>query len=281
MIVVDHTCPCIACGYDLKGLAREDRCPECGRHVRASHHGPTLDRADAHWAHAVRSGQRQIAWASTLLTVGALLFAVAYLVFFFQVFDDPRAVIRLGVFTIGPFVALGFTLLISGGVRVTAREPTTYPEMPERRACRGFLWAILTLGALLAPTPLLLALGGSVSRTIAWCADILLLALVGAGLMLAWYAARYLARLAVRAPDGKLPASVRSATISLVGAAALLALGVVPSNLLSDALRWQNEPDRYYILGLTLLVALTIGAGVRFSTVMHRLSRAVRRGSVR
>lgn len=47
---------CFFCGYDLRGRAREDVCPECGRRVSESMGEDRLDWADRRWLGRVRVG---------------------------------------------------------------------------------------------------------------------------------------------------------------------------------------------------------------------------------
>jgi len=48
--------PCVGCGYDLRGLQSDGRCPECGLSIERSLHGDWLGVADRDWIDTVRLG---------------------------------------------------------------------------------------------------------------------------------------------------------------------------------------------------------------------------------
>lgn len=50
--------PCVACGYDLRGLSQSGRCPECGAAIERSLRGNLLKYADLAWLTKVRRGVR-------------------------------------------------------------------------------------------------------------------------------------------------------------------------------------------------------------------------------
>lgn len=54
--------PCSVCGYNLRGQAREGRCPECGAAVMEAFRGGQLTYADRDWLIRVRSGVNLVFW---------------------------------------------------------------------------------------------------------------------------------------------------------------------------------------------------------------------------
>ena len=48
--------PCIHCGYNLRGLATDGRCPECGTSIARSIHGDLLSWADPLWLKRIDRG---------------------------------------------------------------------------------------------------------------------------------------------------------------------------------------------------------------------------------
>jgi predicted Ser/Thr protein kinase/rubrerythrin len=67
--------PCAQCGYNLRSLARDGKCPECGREVQDSLFRERLMFADEQWLRVVKVG---------VTTIGYGLVAAVLLVVFFQ-----------------------------------------------------------------------------------------------------------------------------------------------------------------------------------------------------
>lgn len=58
MVICDRACR--RCGYNLRGLHREGRCPECGRPVGLSFEGDLLRFADPDWVETLARGSRLV-----------------------------------------------------------------------------------------------------------------------------------------------------------------------------------------------------------------------------
>jgi tetratricopeptide (TPR) repeat protein len=107
---IDGDVTCVACGYNLRGLAPEKVCPECGTAVHRSLHGDQLRYADATWLGMIRRGIRLMLWN---LLLAILVFVAMVLA---KSWDWPPALgMILG--SIKAALALWATLL------VTAQEP--------------------------------------------------------------------------------------------------------------------------------------------------------------
>ncbi len=59
---VDDDRACARCGYNLRGLSPDGRCPECGALVARSLHGNFLRYADADWLEKLRLATRVKLW---------------------------------------------------------------------------------------------------------------------------------------------------------------------------------------------------------------------------
>lgn len=74
---IDFNAPCAQCLYDLKGLTREDRCPECGRPVADSLLPFILHNADPAYTRPLRAAAR---WIFFLLPVSTVLVVAAWFI---------------------------------------------------------------------------------------------------------------------------------------------------------------------------------------------------------
>lgn len=60
---IDDDLPCVACGYNLRGLTKKHRCPECGTPAGFSTSGDLLQYAPVPWLRTVRNGLALLLWA--------------------------------------------------------------------------------------------------------------------------------------------------------------------------------------------------------------------------
>lgn len=111
-VTVEVDVPCIACGYNLRGLPTDGQCPECGTGIdgsiqqwRAKGKVPALDRADPHWL-------RRLAVGTLCMTVSGVMLVVVFTAF------APRAVgWQLATWLTADALGLASIFLI------TSREP--------------------------------------------------------------------------------------------------------------------------------------------------------------
>ena len=60
---IDDDLECVHCGYNLRGLTKKHRCPECGTPAGMSLQGDLLQYASAPWLKSVRNGLAMLLWA--------------------------------------------------------------------------------------------------------------------------------------------------------------------------------------------------------------------------
>jgi hypothetical protein len=113
--------PCQECGYNLRGLAEEDRCPECAAPVNGSTRRDLLRFADPRWLQRLALGSRIIVIACVSIIVLDLAPAVLSAPF-----------VNLGAETMGVLftgyrlLRAGLTLLVvGGGWLLTTAEPAS------------------------------------------------------------------------------------------------------------------------------------------------------------
>ena len=87
---------CIRCGYDLRGLAEDGRCPECGENIGVSLPGRLLAVADKGWVRSILWGA--VLSGATLPLMYAVAFAAQYI---WGDFGVPLALFPAIVFAFG------------------------------------------------------------------------------------------------------------------------------------------------------------------------------------
>lgn len=71
---IDEDVPCRRCGYNLRSLVLDGRCPECGTAVGRSLHGDLLRFSDPAWVQSLASGMN---WILAGMIIGFIVGAVA------------------------------------------------------------------------------------------------------------------------------------------------------------------------------------------------------------
>ncbi|NLF31382.1 MAG: hypothetical protein GX591_10930 [Planctomycetes bacterium] len=199
--------PCIACGYDLRGLAPNDVCPECGTPVRDSLEGDFLPTAPPRYVRRLARGAI-LMLCGTLLTLAGILLAVGALVAY------ANLGIRLpAVPWIAALSALAGCLSdLCGAWLIGSRDPRHLWRdgvFPLRRVVRGTallapaLEAWLALGAMAHPVGGR-ALASAPGPLLPILVLLILVWLVGQFARLAWCR-----RLAMRIPDEALARQTR------------------------------------------------------------------------
>lgn len=118
---------CVDCGYNLRGLSTDGRCPECGADVEASLRGHELQAASLPWLREICQGFALMKRA-VLIALCALLFAIAVELIFAYVKPNAPLIyksadILFGVVVIamGLLALFGFFLATKVEPRVAAR----------------------------------------------------------------------------------------------------------------------------------------------------------------
>jgi hypothetical protein len=102
--------PCFRCGYNLRSLAMDGRCPECGKAVRLSMRGQHLAAADPRWRRRLRLG-------AGLHASGLIGFQVIVLSLFYSHRDGGALVLRY------MFMVVAVSLGAAGAWLMAAPEP--------------------------------------------------------------------------------------------------------------------------------------------------------------
>lgn len=135
---------CIGCGYDLRSLPVDGRCPECGRAIAASVGGRRLAAADPQWLTRLAIGQSVVAWGLHVALVGFWLMPLLGILFVAVSFDGKLSTRPfLFVFSFLKLVLLGGTVLVwVGAILVTAPDPSESGGEPANSARRLARWCM-------------------------------------------------------------------------------------------------------------------------------------------
>ena len=211
--------PCVICGYDLRGLSAQARCPECGAEVGRSLHGDLLEYADFGWVLSLRRGSALIAWSINLFLAGwVVVFGLGMLLGSLGVLSarSPAAKYMNALF---PAVAVVSSVMLCWGVWLFTRQEPRELGVEEQTSVRRLTRAAVILVVLLLSLRLVLVFG-SFARYVDGAA---LLAFICASAG----AARRVHHLAPRLPAPKLEQKARGAARRLLpGTAGAIGIGV-------------------------------------------------------
>jgi hypothetical protein len=236
---------CVGCGYDLRGLAPDGTCPECGTPVARALRGDALAAADPDWL-------RRIAIGLQLVGIGCivLILRVPVWVMLDALADDlldARPVVRQAMQIVVNFATM--SLLLLGVAWVTTLDPRrAEDEQPFglRRVARA--GAVAALVVALLDEAIELAGGGLPalpSSATAWLSIIATVVAVVASTY-------YLAGIIDRIPKAALAKRLRSY-------ARVFAI-VIPVVAIGDALRPAVGVGSPVVLGVVL--TMTVGGGL-------------------
>lgn len=133
-ILRDMTCG--TCGYNLRGLSPDGRCPECGHPIEESRYDPRLAAADPRWLRVIRTG-------FTILLIAEFVTAAARLLGYAIVITYLAYQAMIIVWFIGATVhALGSWTVAS---RDRACPPMFDPRHLRRvvRVCAVVVWTVM------------------------------------------------------------------------------------------------------------------------------------------
>lgn len=198
--------PCLACGYNLRGLPLEHDCPECGQRIAAWVRTDRFMQLDAAWLGKMRRGAR---------------------------------LLQIGVIAALPLVVPGLSVAAAGLWPLTAAPPKnmggeTAGDRATRLAARWFFGVGLLIG-LAVLILLLIKISGETRKLLGdWraydAAAIAAGALIVLGLASAW---RHLSQLARRLPDGDLARGFARLRVDwFIGAGIFIAIALI-ANLIN------------------------------------------------
>ena len=205
--VIQLDVACRRCGYNVRGLHHEGRCPECGTAIGLSCYGDLLRFADPEWVETLVRGLGLILWGILVMVVSVVLAIVLILV-------TRQTWLGSALGTLGSLVGVWGTWI------VTRADPSGIGEdryVSDRRIVRISLCIGMGQNALRF-------LDESLALTANWHAAFLLTALLAGlvGVVGEFARLTYFGKLAVRVPNEAL--AKRAQTLRWVMA---ISLGVV------------------------------------------------------
>ncbi len=253
--VIDRDVACASCGYNLRGLAPDGRCPECGAPIANSLRGNTLSSCDPRWLGRLRLGADLIR-VGMIVSVGLVLAVVI---------TSGMPPLRTWILLAFQVIATG--LMIAGTWLLTLpeiREDSKSPGAKARWRCRGMLFAVLALDVYLIIIVLVHATG------FWWLLALRLLAgLVWIGLLTV-----HIRYLSIRADSGGLRRSCRTNLLVIKGLAALLVIVAAFDrfrDVVYDLVRWlplTGQTENYVEAFLLLILFSSLYAGLPLLTIV-------------
>lgn len=140
---------CVQCSYNLRGLTKAGRCPECGESVARSLRGPKLSEANARWLTRIHGGILLVnlgLWIGTVTCIAILLTSTTRFAGSQLMITVPWLVVAGGFAVAVSFVLLGCMFCSSVEPR-TARETKRWDA---RRWIRAASITVICLGCLAA-----------------------------------------------------------------------------------------------------------------------------------
>ena len=196
---IQDDAPCLACGYNLRGLGSHGRCPECGTAIGRSLHGNFLRFARPDYVRKLARGVTLILWGLLVALVATVL---NVLVAFAGV--SPAFLHLIGL--------LGGLVGLIGAWLATTPDPSRIDEAWQfgaRKLIR--ITVAIGLGNSLLNTVMAAGAGASVTFARAEAAVRVLLLLFLVAQFVGWCAQFvYFRRLALRIPNLKLAGSTRT-----------------------------------------------------------------------
>ena len=114
---IESDLPCHSCGYNLRGLSLDGRCPECNLEVATSARGDLLRYADPTWMRKLADGAEYMVWGAAAMVAGLVLIPVGGLIVLYSVWlitaPEPNVMIEGGGKTRRAVVRTGFAVSAS------------------------------------------------------------------------------------------------------------------------------------------------------------------------
>ncbi len=158
---IEHDLSCMICGYNLRALAPDGQCPECGTDIARSTQGDLLKFADRKWVGSLYRGTCLLTIANAILVVCILAAIVFPFILVTASNPNTSSFVGTAIFMILKIIrvcsVVAFILMILGVWLVTKQEPRV--SLTEQAASsRGIARAAVAL--LLVLYGLLFALSG-------------------------------------------------------------------------------------------------------------------------
>lgn len=262
---LDRDVPCQRCGYNLRGLPRSGRCPECGMPVEMSLNGDMLRYADPQWLSALVRGARMARISIYGLIASIPLLLVGW--WPMSMFTSEPELALLAVFVLLLFITvLALLMAVIVFAAPNAAELPIESRFSARKVCRccAVLAALIICGYLISLNypALQIPLAGIAA------AAVLALSAI-AGTIAYW---RYLRRISRRLGRSRLVHDADSTFCGFILSLLTLILSVMLS-LFANERRFADCASLPAIIGVAVFGLLFLAAT---GAVVHELQHAQR-----
>jgi hypothetical protein len=255
--------PCRKCGYDLRGLSVNGRCPECGAAVGVSVHGNLLRFSDPGWVRGLQKG----AW---LILVGVLILIVGAIFAALLGAASPQL-----ASVVAPLLSIGGNIvMIVGAWRLTEPDPSGIGE-DEYGTSRKIIRVALVVGifnSILNNIPR----AGSIAPEMRMVLGTLSVIAGLIGLVGQFAQLNYLSKLAMRIPDQQASERARFLMFAIGISYGIILLGGL-AMLFTGLAAGPRSPGGGFIGGACVMALAAIALlvfGVMYLFLLSRLSRA-------
>jgi hypothetical protein len=195
---VTNDTPCRKCGYNLRGLAVNGRCPECGTPVGVAIHGELLRYSEPRWVQTLARGVRLIVAGLAVIALG--VFAMMGVAVAGAAAGSPGVFVAL----VAVVAMLGYGLMVVGSWLLTTPDPSGIGE-DRYGTARKVIRASLIIGAGNVATSFFQA-DAAIPPAARVVLDVFAFAAAVFGAVAIFAQLSYLSKLAARIPEPELSA---------------------------------------------------------------------------
>lgn len=212
---IDEDVHCRSCGYNLRGLDLDSRCPECGASVGMSVYGDFLRYSDPDWVGRLSKGMDLIVYAIALAIFGGLatlLVVLASEAMWGGALEPVVAWVVVLYMVVAVLMLRGIWLLTT----LDPAKPLEETDVVRNVARYGLLvnWALSILAMVLSLASVVIAIGLQIIANVASLAGFIAIFI-------------YVRRLALRLPDEGLAKQTRIVMWGLVVGTVINLLGTL------------------------------------------------------
>lgn len=139
---LDQDLPCLRCGYNLRGLAPDGSCPECGTAIGRSAHGDMLRFCDPVWVSKLARGMNYLWWGLALAICAPVVWPAIVVPTSYLGIAHEHAMVVCAAYLLFSFMlaCIGIWLLTTPDPSRLESELDPSPRKAARRLMVSFVW---------------------------------------------------------------------------------------------------------------------------------------------